>query len=146
MGKQTRRAALPSLLVLLLAVACRDSTSPAHRAPSAAPTQQLASPASSGGPWTTKAPMPTRRWGLASGVVNGVLYALGGGGSETGIVATVEAYDPASDTWTTKASIPTARARVAVGVVDGVLYAIGGYADPQGYLATVEAYDPATDT
>ena len=29
-------------------------------------------------PWTTNASMPTARWGLATGVVNGILYAVGG--------------------------------------------------------------------
>ena len=91
---------------------------------------------------------------LAAGVVNGVLYAVGGwsnGDHETwsrgDYVATVEAYDPATDMWETKASMPTARGELAVGVVNGVLYAIGGRrGDPdQAVFATVEAYDPATD-
>jgi hypothetical protein len=30
------------------------------------------------GSWTTKASMPTARDGLAAGVVNGILYAVGG--------------------------------------------------------------------
>ncbi len=38
--------------------------------------------------WTPEGPMPTARWGLAVGVVNGVLYAVGGSPG-----ATVEAYD-----------------------------------------------------
>ena len=28
--------------------------------------------------WTTKAPMPTARLGLATSVVNGIIYAIGG--------------------------------------------------------------------
>ena len=100
-----------------------------------------------GGTWTTKAPMPTARSGLANSVsvVNGVLYAVGGG-NNFGLFATVEAYNPATDTWTTKASMPTARANLGVGVVNGILYAVGGDGPSGCCLATVEAYDPATDT
>src|SRR5690242_15221774 len=60
------------------------------------------------GSWTTKASMPTSRYGLSVGVVNGILYAIGGD-TINGPSNTVEAYDPATDTWSAKASMPTAR-------------------------------------
>jgi len=94
--------------------------------------------------WTTKAPMPTPRSHLAAGVVNGVLYAVGGY-SNGNWLATVEAYDPTTDSWTTKAPMPTPRSHLAAGVVNGVLYAVGGYSNGN-WLATVEAYDPTTNT
>src|SRR2546430_1604362 len=43
--------------------------------------------------WTTKAPMPTPRMNLGVGVINGILYAVGGQ-SQSGIYNTLEAYDP----------------------------------------------------
>ena len=89
---------------------------------------------------------PTPREGLGVGVVNGVLYAVGGYDYYgAGYLATVEAYDRGTNIWTTKAAMPTAREGLGVGVVDGVLYAVGGY-NGSSYLATVEAYDPATNT
>ncbi|HVE77384.1 MAG TPA: HYR domain-containing protein, partial [Gemmatimonadaceae bacterium] len=97
--------------------------------------------------WTTaRAPMPTPRQSLGAGVVNGVLYAVGGF-RETfqAPLATVEAYDPATNSWTTKAPMPTARHGLAVAVVNGILYAMGG-SGGAGALATVEAYDPATNS
>lgn len=96
--------------------------------------------------WSTKAPMPTPRAGHGVGVVNGIIYAVGGVASGGIFVATVEAYDPASDTWTTKAPLPTARVDLAVGVVGGKLYALGGWDAGGVVLATVDAYDPTTDT
>ncbi len=98
--------------------------------------------------WTTKASMPTAREKLAASAINGRLYAVGGHTQSGAILATVEAYDPATDTWTTRASMPTARYSLATAVVNGVLYAVGGSNHPTGNsdLATVEAYDPATDT
>ncbi|MHC4707177.1 MAG: Kelch repeat-containing protein [Planctomycetota bacterium] len=97
--------------------------------------------------WTTKAPMPTARGFLATGVVNGKIYAIGGatyaGG---GTLSTVEEYDPATDTWTTKAPMPMARTTfLAASTVNGIIYVIGG-ARGGSTLSTVEAYDPATDT
>jgi hypothetical protein len=88
--------------------------------------------------------MSRARYGLAAGVVNGVLYAVGGPGS-TGQL--VEAYDPSTNTWTTKAPMPTARHGLAAGVVNGVLYAVGGANFSSGIaVQTVEAYDPSTNT
>jgi hypothetical protein len=89
---------------------------------------------------TTKAQLPTPRDSLGVGVVNGVLYAVGGQNG-SGSLTTVEAYDPVTDSWTVKAPLPAPREGLGVGVVNGVLYAGGG----GSYLGTVEAYDPAHD-
>src|SRR5215216_631154 len=60
--------------------------------------------------WTTKAAMPTARAHLAAGVVNGVLYAVGGTPSVAeSSLATVEGYTPSSNSWATKAPLPAAR-------------------------------------
>jgi N-acetylneuraminic acid mutarotase len=97
--------------------------------------------------WTTKAPMPTARWRLAAGVVNGILYAVGGCCDVNGVaIDTLEAYDPTTNTWTTKAPIPTARQLLSASDLQGNLYAIGGVDQNFVLLDTVEAYDPATDT
>jgi hypothetical protein len=86
--------------------------------------------------------MLTQESGLGVGVVNGVLYAVGGGGCTFGGAhAVVEAYDPGTNAWTPKAPMPTPRVFHGVGVVNGVLYAVGGIA-PAGYLATNEAFTP----
>ncbi len=100
-----------------------------------------------GGPWSTKAPMPTERMCLAAGVVNGKIYAIGGTISrETPGLQTVEEYDPMSDTWTMKAPMPTARECLAASAVNGKIYAIGGSHTWLGSgLTIVEEYDPETD-
>ncbi|HEY5096254.1 MAG TPA: kelch repeat-containing protein [Candidatus Eremiobacteraceae bacterium] len=101
--------------------------------------------------WITKASMPTARFGLAAGVVKGILYAVGGANDINGggTLNTVEAYDSATNTWTTKASMPTARSGLAVGVINGILYAVGGCdnntTQPHNFN-TVEAYNPTTNT
>ncbi len=93
------------------------------------------------GEWATRSPMPTPRHDFAVGVVNGILYAVGGYDGND-MVGTVEAYDPVTDTWTTRASMPTPRLALGVGVVGGVLYAVGGLHNG----GVIEAYDPATDS
>ena len=92
--------------------------------------------------WTAKALMPTARNALAAGVVNGILYAVGGGGTHNGfIVDTVEAYDPATNTWTAKTPMPMARDSLAAGTVNGMLYAVGG-SDGFGLSNALEAFTP----
>lgn len=93
--------------------------------------------------------MPTPRSGLSLGVVNGILYAVGGTSLGLGPVGIVEAYNPTTNTWATKAPMPTPRVGVAVGVVNGILYAVGGACCAPGEnshtLSTVEAYNPTTN-
>jgi len=95
--------------------------------------------------WTQKTDMPTPRWAHSSAVVNGKIYAIGGGSSQPGsaLLPTVEEYDPATDTWTTKADMPTARGWISPSSaeVNGKIYVIGG----DGGRSVVEEYDPATD-
>jgi N-acetylneuraminic acid mutarotase len=96
--------------------------------------------------WSARTSMATVRTGLAAGVANGRLFAVGGYNSYYGyILGTVESYDPEIDAWTGRATMPTARYNFAIGVVNDVLYAVGGYGYG-GILNTVEAYDPATNT
>ncbi|HLW38669.1 MAG TPA: kelch repeat-containing protein, partial [Candidatus Eremiobacteraceae bacterium] len=92
--------------------------------------------------WTTKAPMPTRRYELAVGIVNKILYAVGGSiGTVQTAVNTVEAYNPATNTWRAKARLPSRTAFPTIGVVNNVLYAAGGI-KPGQIVNTVEAFTP----
>src|SRR5437899_10589569 len=97
-GMWSRRIAV--LIALTVVAGCERDGAPV--APLAHPPRLSATEGA--GTWTTKAPMPTARWGLAAGVVNGILYAIGGGGTSGFSDPTVvEAYDLATNTWTTKA-------------------------------------------
>jgi N-acetylneuraminic acid mutarotase len=98
--------------------------------------------------WTTKAHMPTARFGLSTSVVNGKIYAFGGARDcLTPAFSTVEEYDPATDTWTTKADMPTPRMYFSTCAVNGKIYAIGGVGQATWRpIQTVEEYNPATDT
>ncbi len=108
--------------------------------------------------WEQKANMPTARSGVSVSVVDGKIYAIGGSklktiqiprgfSSESKELATVEMYDPVTDTWTQKADMPTPKKTMTC-VVDGKIYAVGGWltTNEQPQLGTVVIYDPATDT
>jgi N-acetylneuraminic acid mutarotase len=97
-----------------------------------------------GGVWETKAPMLTARFGAAAGVINGKLY-VAGGQTMNQALATLEVYDPVSDSWASKTPMPYARTGVGAGVIDGKLYVIGGDLI-YGKLTTLDVYDPITNT
>jgi N-acetylneuraminic acid mutarotase len=99
--------------------------------------------------WTSKAPMPVGLHHVGIGVTGGRLYVIGGyrqaGVSVWQPVATVYAYDPATDTWAARAPMPTPRGALSVTAHEGRLYAIGGY-DGQANRAEVEVYDPVRNS
>ena len=96
--------------------------------------------------WSSKAPLPVGLHHIGIGVSGGRLYVIGGYAQSAlsvwNPVATVYAYDPASDSWTERASMPTARGALSVTEHDGKLYAVGGF-DRKANNAQVEVYDPA---
>jgi N-acetylneuraminic acid mutarotase len=97
--------------------------------------------------WSTKSPLPTARFGLTTCVVDGKIYALGGGDSVySPFLSAVEIYDPAMDSWTTGLPMANARAGHAAAVVAGKIYVMGGAYEFQTSTATVDEYDPATGT
>lgn len=97
--------------------------------------------------WVPKADLPTPRCFLASAVVDGKLYAVGGlGEKEKGgenPLGTLERYDPAADRWESLPLMPTPRSRLAAAALDGKVYAVGGYDGED--KAIVEIFDPATN-
>jgi N-acetylneuraminic acid mutarotase len=94
-----------------------------------------------GDTWTRKADMPTARAWLSASVVNGKIYAVGGGVGANLATSRMEEYDPERNAWMEKADIPTARYGLSTSLVNGKIYAIGG-TDGRGRIATVEEYDP----
>jgi hypothetical protein len=118
----------------LLLVGCgfdSASTGPEEAPALAEPALPVAEPELAGATattnlWTTRAPLPTARYQLAAGVVNGVLYAIGAAAPDTRF-ATVQAYSAGSNSWVTKAPLPSKRAYLnGTGTINGVLYVAGG--------------------
>jgi N-acetylneuraminic acid mutarotase len=102
--------------------------------------------------WTSRAPLPSARFGFGTAAINGKLYVAGGQVTVSAtppVLSSLQAYDPSTDSWADLAPMPTARTRTAATSLNGLLYVIGGLRPVQfdiEHLATVEAYDPARDT
>ncbi len=91
--------------------------------------------------WTQKADLLGERRAAQAGVVNGIIYNIGGNMTERNC----EAYDPVTNTWTRKSDRPVSGGDLAVTVYNELVYTFGG-----GYTGTAQknvyAYDPQTDT
>jgi RNA polymerase sigma factor (sigma-70 family) len=101
------------------------------------------------GEWVMKADMPTERCQFSGAVVNGKIYAIGGGTIVNGVstyFSTVEEYDPINDKWIKKADMPTEELNENGAIaINGLIYFIGGW-DNNGATSTVSVYDPSKDT
>jgi N-acetylneuraminic acid mutarotase len=95
---------------------------------------------SGGGTWQKLAPMPTARQELATAVLNGKIYVLGGYDKDGDSTDTVEVYNPSTNTWASAHSIPTAQNHNSAAVAAGKLYSFGG-ASTRTYV-----YDPLGDS
>ena len=101
--------ARPLLLALLLLAGCIgiETQSPA-------PVDQRTP-----GRWDALAPMLTARQEVAVAALGGHVWVIGGFGAGAEPVATVERYDPATNSWDTRPPLPVAvhhAAAVAVGI------------------------------
>ena len=77
----------------------------------------------------------------AAAVLDGKLWVTGGNNNNASL-ASVEVFDPASNTWdATKAAMTTGRYGHALAVLDGELHAVGGEGK-----TSAEKYDPRADS
>ncbi len=143
-------------LLLVLAVAAIPGCGDRELLAPADPGQPAFPPALTGAPelaaavatnvWTTKAAMPAVRTGLAVGVVNGVLYAIGGANG-VNYLTTNQAYTAGSNSWTAKAPLPQPRHLLnGTGVINGVLYVAGGINTAGQPTATLYAYTASSNS
>ena len=98
------------------------------------------------GTWSENhTPMPTARYDVGVGAINGILYVVGGGSPPHSYYGSLDAYNPATNTWDTSLPpLPTVRhTGAAVAVVNGVLYVVGGSTASGEQLATLEGFDPS---
>uniref|UniRef100_A0A8C8ZNF4 Kelch like family member 17 n=1 Tax=Prolemur simus TaxID=1328070 RepID=A0A8C8ZNF4_PROSS len=80
--------------------------------------------------WHVVASMSTRRARVGVAAVGNRLYAVGGSSPSydgTSDLATVESYDPVTNTWQPEVSMGTRRSCLGVAALHGLLYAAGGY-------------------
>jgi N-acetylneuraminic acid mutarotase len=113
--------------------------------------------------WKALAPLPSKRGAASAAVLNGRIYVTGGATNQSGVkdngidparphavVATVDVYDPATDTWSSAHPLLLPRNQHASAATGGKIYVIGGrvssaFIETSNNVDLVEAYDPATD-
>jgi DNA-binding CsgD family transcriptional regulator/N-acetylneuraminic acid mutarotase len=95
--------------------------------------------------WHALASLPTARAGLAATVYENQVYAMGGETAQ-GVVATVERYDPLTDSWVKLSQKPTPVTDVNAAVVGGKIYVPGGRTSSGTVINSLEIYDPREDT
>ena len=90
------------------------------------------------------APMLHPRYRHAAAVARGKLYACGGQRTNGKATASVERYEPATDSWQEVAPMLQPRFSHAMAQFEERLYAVGGFANGV-WLSSVERYDPELD-
>jgi N-acetylneuraminic acid mutarotase len=102
--------------------------------------------------WLKKKDMLTGRGAMATTVVAGKIYAIGGTPDfALPPMASVDVYDPTMDTWIRKTEMPDALDGVSASEVGGKIYVIGGAkydlrTQERISQSTVEEYDPISGT
>jgi N-acetylneuraminic acid mutarotase len=92
------------------------------------------------------APMDTPRYLAAAAALGERIYVIGGRAAQLGDLASVEVFDPASESWSRAADLPEARAGLAAAVVDGRIHVAGGEIMASSAVFSDHwIYDPAAD-
>src|SRR5262249_22998617 len=76
--------------------------------------------------WESLPPMPGPRDLLVGGVVQGIVFAVGGRGPAGRLTGKVDAFDPNARTWSMRKAMPTGRAGCAAGVIGDRIIVAGG--------------------
>jgi N-acetylneuraminic acid mutarotase len=145
---------LPRLAILLLvAAACRGGSTPAAGPGSTAPSTTQPATTTAAAPtvtttttttapaapaWQNRAQAPTARQEVASAVLDGRVWVIGGL-TAAGASAVVESYDPATDRWAPGPALPVALHHAAATTYRGELVVMGGF------VAAAGLYDRASD-
>jgi N-acetylneuraminic acid mutarotase len=106
--------------------------------------------------WDTLPPVPSafpQRNHLAAAAINGKIYVAGGRYNECCVgapmTASLDMFDPATETWTAKSPLPRPRGGVAGVAANGCLHVYGGeganIGEPGGVFPDHDVYNPLTD-
>jgi len=99
----------------------------------------ITSEAQNGGKWQSLPDMPSARQELATAVLNGKIYVMGGLNAQRFSTNTVDVYNPATGIWTSAHPLPVPVNHNAAAVVGGKIYQFGG-------TKNLFVYDPVTDS
>ena len=95
--------------------------------------------------WTSLAPMPAARAGMAAAAYDGEIYAIAGEGPE-GVSGSVFNYSPEGDIWAQLSDKPTPVADVHGALIGERIYVPGGRRADGEPTDILEIYDPRRDS
>jgi hypothetical protein len=95
--------------------------------------------------WEVGAPMNTPRTDHAAAVHDGLIYVFGGRHGR-GTLASMEIYNPVTDSWSLAGDLPTPRWGLKAVTIDDDIYVIGGVTRVDTIFPQLEIYHPLTDT
>lgn len=93
------------------------------------------------GAWQQRAPLPTPRSEVASAVLDGRIYVIGGYIAQGSASSVVEAYDATADRWQRLSDLPAPRDHAMAAALNGKVYVFGGNSGNEAN--SVFAYDVA---
>ncbi len=97
--------------------------------------------------WTSMAAMPTARNGTLAVVEGGKVYVMGGNlGGGANFVATVESYNPATNTWATETSMASAKDFPAGGLIGTTIVSADGAPSGSQVTGDTEGYNATTNS
>ncbi len=99
----------------------------------------ITSEAQNGGTWQSLPDMPSARQELATAVLNGKIYVMGGFNAQRASTNTVDVYNPATGIWTSAHPLPVPVNHNAAATIAGKIYQFGG-------TNNLFVYDPAADS
>jgi N-acetylneuraminic acid mutarotase len=134
-----------------LVLACGDDGSPAATPSSNTRTAgSTQAPGASGAAatqapmtWASRAPLPTPRSEVASAVLDGKIYVIGGFVASGQTSNVLEVYDPVTDRWERRAPMPQARDHAMAAALNGRVFVVGGGLG--GPLREGFSYEPTSD-
>lgn len=98
------------------------------------------------GSWVATGPVQVRREGASATLLPSGKVLVVGGYAITGVQATAEVYDPATNSWSLAAPMSTPRQlHTATLLPSGEVLVVGGNND-QGAVSSAQVYDPQTNT
>jgi N-acetylneuraminic acid mutarotase len=99
------------------------------------------------GTWSTKAPLPTKRFEVGSVTLGNKIYVIAGESNGEPATKFITEYDPATNRWRELAPIPHVTSHPGVAAGNGKIYVLGGFTGVPhlGAMDIAFEYDVAAD-
>jgi N-acetylneuraminic acid mutarotase len=99
------------------------------------------------GTWSTKAPLPTKRFEVGSVTLGNKIYVIAGESNGEPATKVITEYDPATNRWRELAPVPHVTSHPGVAAGNGKIYVLGGFTGVPhtGAMDIAFEYDVATD-